>query len=259
MFFSRNKAVTEPAVEPQTAPVKSNKTAKPKTKFQKFKDFVSWVVLIVVIICCILTGFRIHNMRTTGEQAFLFGYRPALILTGSMEPYMMTRSLCMTQEITSPDDVEVGDVVSYHVNTNDGQTLRITHRVIAIENGLYYTKGDNNKVADGYALPFENLEAEVIGVWNGGVPVVNLAYWFAGKWEESYTGKLICLCAAVAVVCAYNLICIFCGSLWSLITRKKEEEDLIVESTSTEKIVDNGSEATGEDAIQEENTSPPDF
>ncbi len=227
-------------------------TPKSKTNIQKFKDITSWVILVAVFICCLLTAFRVYNMKTTGEQAFLFGYRPALILTGSMEPYMMTNSLCLTKEIKSPDDVEVGDVVSYHVNTNDGDTLRVTHRVIDIVDGKFYTKGDNNRVSDGYGLEFENLEAEVVGVWNGAVPLVEKAFWFAEKWDESITGKIICLSAAVALVCAYNLICMLFETVWAKVTGKNREEEgsLSEVSTSFSEPVHENSDIAAEDTLE---------
>jgi len=206
-------------------------TATPKSQFKKITDKLSTVLLILTVICCILVGYRIHKMHTTGEQAYWFDHRPLLVLTGSMEPYMETNALCMTKKITSPDQVELGDVVTYHVNTNDGQTLRITHRIIAIDDGKYYTKGDNNRVSDGYALPFEALESEVVFVWNGASAFVDLMFWFAGKWEESYVGKLICFCAAVAVICAYNLICTFLGWIWHLCFKRTASEGRRAEQT----------------------------
>lgn len=203
----------------------NTKTKKPLTPKEKAKDVFSWVGLIVMAICFVIVCNRVYVMRTTGEQAFILGYRPAVVLTGSMEPYMMTHSLCLNKEINSPDDVEVGDIITYKVDTNDGKFILVTHRVIAIEDGLYYFKGDNNNVADGYGLPYENLVSEVTHVWNGGVQVVDLALWFADQWKADNIGKFICISAGVGVVCAYHLLCMLLEFFWHLIFAKKKEED----------------------------------
>lgn len=197
----------------------------PQTPFARVRNFISWVMFIAVICCCVLVAHRWYIMKTTGEQAFLFGYRPLIVLTGSMEPYMETSGICLTKQITSPDDVQVGDIVCYHVQTNDGKTLRITHRVIRIEDGLYYTKGDNNRVDDGYGLTFDNLEAEVVGVWNGAKPVVRHVMWLGNLLEsDPVMGTVISVSEAAIFICLYLLVCNLFGIAKSFIFRKETSD-----------------------------------
>lgn len=133
------------------------------------------------------------------ENTFIFGYRPVFVLTGSMEPYMLTNSIIITKEVTDISELAVGDVVSYHVNTNDGDTLRITHRITDIEGEFIYTKGDNNNVPDGYPLTMDNIEAKVTSVFNQ-LP------WLIDKWNSGMSGKILIVSFAIAVILFFMTI-----------------------------------------------------
>lgn len=168
---------------------------KEKKEESKLQAILSWVLLIVMAGLLVFTIFRVAESKKTGEGVFLLGYRPVLVLTGSMEPYMMTNGIALTKEVDSLDDIAVGDVVTYHVMNDNGRKLLITHRIVAIDDGLIYTKGDNNNVIDGYPLTMDNVEAKVVGVFNG-------TAWLAAKWATT-TGKimLICFLAAIILLC----------------------------------------------------------
>ena len=105
---------------------------------------------------------------------------------------MMTNGVALTKEVDSLDDIAVGDVVTYHVMNDNGKKLLITHRIIAIDNGQIYTKGDNNNVDDGFPLSIDNIEAKVVGVFNG-------TAWLAAKWQTT-RGKVMLICFVVAIV-----------------------------------------------------------
>lgn len=166
------------------------------TTFKKIREIFSWFFLILMLFTFIFVSYNLVEAKKNGEGYFLFGYRPVLILTGSMEPYMMTNSLAMTKEVTSLDQLEIGDVVTYHVDTESGNTLRITHRIVAIDNEKIYTKGDNNNVIDGYPLTIENIEAKVIGV-------TNITAEIASIWQNSLSGKIFLICFGVGILLMY--------------------------------------------------------
>lgn len=170
-----------------------------KSIFKKISDILSWVVLIALSILLVYSVFKTYNAQKTGESYFMFGYRPVLVLTGSMEPYMMTNSLCITKEVNDLSDVEVGDVVTYHIKTEDGRTLRITHRIQSIdENGEIITKGDNNHVDDGYPLTMDNIESKVIMVFNQ-------TAWIAAKWQTT-AGKVMIISFTLCILLLFGFI-----------------------------------------------------
>lgn len=180
-----------------------------REKLRKLDDIFSWLLLIVT---SALLVFSIYTVKTTpkGEGAFLFGYRPVFVLTGSMEPYMLTNGIALTKQVDSMDDIAVGDVVTFHVASEEGRQLKITHRIVAIENGLINTKGDNNRVDDNLALTIDNIEAKVVAVFNQSA-------WLIEKWETT-TGKVMIISFGLAIIFAYV-------SLKLIFTSRKEEQN----------------------------------
>jgi signal peptidase len=78
------------------------------------------------------------------------GAIPLTILTSSMEPGLPPGTLIIVQPV-EPDDVRVGDVITYQIRSGDPAV--ITHRVIAIDSdssgALTFTLlGDNNGEPD---------------------------------------------------------------------------------------------------------------
>lgn len=78
------------------------------------------------------------------------GYRVFTIKTGSMEPAYKVNDVILVKE-TKPEDLRVGDVVTY-VADNTGK-MTITHRIISIEDqadgtAKIVTMGDANEYQD---------------------------------------------------------------------------------------------------------------
>ena len=197
---------------------------KEKKEESKLQAILSWVLLIVMAALLVFTIFRVVESKKTGEGVFLLGYRPVLVLTGSMEPYMMTNGIALTKEVDSLDDIAVGDVVTYHVMNDNGKKLLITHRIIAIDNGQIYTKGDNNNVDDGFPLAIDNVEAKVVGVFNG-------TAWLAAKWQTT-SGKIMLICFLVAII----LLCYAVKAFRASKKEKKPVDAVTVEGESTPSI-----------------------
>ena len=114
---------------------------------------VSWVVTAVVGLAIFWFSFG------------FFGFRPAFIPSGSMEPHINRGDLVLIGPV-SPKDVKVGDIVMYQANPQ-----RVLHRVVdittATDGSLEFTfKGDNNNTAD----PLPVSEKQIVGRYIGRVP-----------------------------------------------------------------------------------------
>ena len=100
--------------------------------------------LIFLILVSLVVGLKLYawNARSlTGNVLPMpFGYGAAVVLTGSMEPTIMTDELIIVQ---AQEDYEVGDVVVYQT----GKIL-VVHRIIAMDGETVTTQGDANNVAD---------------------------------------------------------------------------------------------------------------
>ena len=142
---------------------------------KKIDNWVSNIILILSLVFIAIVGVSIVQAKRTGEQVFILGYRPIYVMTGSMEPYMMTDSICMTKKVDSLDEIQVGDVVTFSVYSEAANSnLMITHRIIDIaENGTIQTKGDNNDASDNFQIHINDIYSKVVGVWNGFASIVH--------------------------------------------------------------------------------------
>ncbi|HVI39447.1 MAG TPA: signal peptidase I, partial [Anaerovoracaceae bacterium] len=74
------------------------------------------------------------------------GYKPFIVLSGSMEPAIFPGDLIITKNI-DPKEIKVGDIITFRAD----ETAAVSHRVteITTEGGLFFhTKGDANIGAD---------------------------------------------------------------------------------------------------------------
>lgn len=169
---------------------------------QKIDNWISNIVLIVSLAFIALVGFSIVMARQGGSQVFILGYRPIYVMTGSMEPTMLTNSLAMTKASKSMDELAVGDIITFRVYDELAQKeLTITHRIIGIsDDGVIQTQGDNNDAPDNFSLTIDNVQSKVIGVWNG---FARCYHFFNSKYGIPTTIALIAafVLACIAVKC----------------------------------------------------------
>ncbi len=105
------------------------------------------LIVVVTVACSLLCTFLVSGVPT------IFGVRPLIVVSGSMEPVLPVGSLVVTKAVTA-EEIEVGDVVGYWTgNRFIGINPIILHRVIAITEEGYLLKGDNNETADPIMKP----------------------------------------------------------------------------------------------------------
>lgn len=138
--------------------------------YQVITNVLYWLFTGAILISLFSFG---TSTLTTGEGT-IFGNKPIIVMTGSMEPTILTKSIIVGKEITDPRTISVDDIVTFKV-LNEGVEKRITHRIIAIdtEHQTVTTKGDNNSGADMYdvsiypnGLPMENVQYKITHVFN---------------------------------------------------------------------------------------------
>ncbi|MBR5516973.1 MAG: signal peptidase I [Firmicutes bacterium] len=150
------------------------------------------LVIVVVLFAGLLVGAR------------LFGVEVYSVISGSMEPEYPVGSLIYVKHI-EPEEVEVGDVITYVLPSE----IASTHRVIRIdaENECFYTKGDANEFEDGSPTHYNNLI---------GTPVFKIPYLgFIAYYIQQPPGMYLAIAGA-----AILLILVFLPDIFS----KGEEE-----------------------------------
>ena len=103
----------------------------------------------------------------------LFGAKPMMVRSGSMEPLIHTGDLVVVRA-TAPDAIEIGDVVTFRDPKNTGRL--ITHRVrdleIAGERVTVTTKGDAVTGSETWTVPRAGTIGRVeYRIWKAGYAI----------------------------------------------------------------------------------------
>lgn len=88
-----------------------------------------------------------------------FGYKPLVVLTGSMEPTYKVGSIVYYHK-TSEIKLSVNDVITFAYEDN----LIITHRIYKINGDEYITKGDANNAPDPVPITYKNILGKVTNI-----------------------------------------------------------------------------------------------
>lgn len=114
-------------------------------------------IIIMIILCGILfiSGvILVNSYINPNEVPSFFGWKPFIVLSGSMETQIMTGDITVVKDVNS-DDLKENDIIAFKHN----EDIVITHRIVKIikdedGNTKYKTKGDNNNNEDdGYVYP----------------------------------------------------------------------------------------------------------
>ncbi len=136
--------------------------------FKFIANIVSWTALVILILIAIFLAYytisnRIASQNNTDFDPFISLYT---IVSGSMEPNINVYDVVVNKRVDSPNDIKVGDVITFTSTGNLTQGMTITHRVvdIVIEDGkyLYKTKGDNNLTPDTTPADYDYVIGKVI-------------------------------------------------------------------------------------------------
>ena len=109
------------------------------------KKILSNILLVFAVIVFLLAVVFVF-FGDKNEELYIFGYKPFIVATGSMEVQYMTHSLVVIQQ-GGYDEVQVDDAIAFRSEAI-GQQLAF-HRVISISDEGFITKGDNNPNTDG--------------------------------------------------------------------------------------------------------------
>ena len=75
---------------------------------------------------------------------FAIGIQPYVVESGSMQPTIATGSVCFVNKRASYDDMQVGDIIAFRLESDSFAT----HRIYEITEDGFITKGDANANID---------------------------------------------------------------------------------------------------------------
>ena len=144
----------------------------------------------------------------------LFGNKPAVIVSGSMEPTIKTGALILIH-FSDFEDCEVGDVITYY---HPGFDELVTHRIVEKGEDYYWTKGDANTARDDVSVIKDNFYGKVTYVANWLAPL--LENWVVDRQFDRTALMSVLLvvglgcgvdCIVISLISGFFSSCFGCG------------------------------------------------
>ena len=130
--------------------------------------FMYSIIVVLVLIGVVLLAYFIDLKKrgnSTEWQAPL--YSAYVIMSGSMEPTIMTRDAIIIKRVDE-DNLKVNDIVTYKSEDPYYYGIMITHRVVDIVTvdgkKVYVTKGDDNNTNDRLKVNIDQIYGKVVMV-----------------------------------------------------------------------------------------------
>lgn len=185
-------------------------------KMQKIKKAISIIVILILLPILLMSIVILVDSYThPNEVPSFFGWKPFIVLSGSMETQISAGDIVVVKEIDTKE-LKKGDIIAF----KDGNIV-ITHRIEEVTEidgkTQYITKGDNNNTQDiGYVSP-EQIE----GVFKFKVSRLgNLAMFI-----QTPLGMIVCLSIPIIIII-----------LLQTTDSKKEKEELIAKLNKQSKM-----------------------
>lgn len=129
-----------------------------KKWYKKASNWITIAIISILLPILVLNiSIIIQSATNKDEVPSVFGYKPFIVLSGSMESEIMTGDLVIVKE-TNPEKLKEEDIIAFR----DAQDTVTTHRIIDIvyKDGEKYfvTKGDNNDSQDQNLVELTDVE-----------------------------------------------------------------------------------------------------
>lgn len=166
-------------------------------------------IAIAILFISLLAAIHVYNLNNKdtylmSDGASVFGYRPVIVVSGSMIPAMEINSIAIIK-MCNIDELEVGDVALFkHPRAN----MKVIHRVTDIHKdygGTWVeTKGDNNPESDNWQVMGENVYGKVATTLNWVAPFMNGVSSYDGSIDYQTLGLKILIVVLASVLLVYG-------------------------------------------------------
>lgn len=131
------------------------------SKAQKKISIGQIVKIIIFVIAIPLLFFAVDIMyksvKYPDKVPDVFGIKPMIVLTGSMEAEIYAGDLALVKEV-DPSTLKENDIIAFRNEENKVTTHRIVEIVSEGTETLFRTKGDNNNVEDSNLVKTTSVE-----------------------------------------------------------------------------------------------------
>lgn len=206
---------------------------KDKKWYQKISNWLTIIASTILAFVLLINLWIMFQANTNKDKVpSVFGYKPFIVLSGSMETDIRVGDLIITKEI-DPTTLVVGDVVAFRDPEGTVTTHRIIEMVDCPTGTCFITKGDNNSSQDQQLVELADVE----GMYVGRIPSVGN---MLKSLSEPTTIIIVVLCITVVFAASFmlsNKKHISQEQLEFLeYKRKKEEEDKSKEDAEFEEF-----------------------
>jgi signal peptidase len=166
------------------------------------KNVLKWLLITIAGLLLIVIGsIVIQTISKPNEVPSIFGYKPFVVLSGSMETEIYTGDLVVVKKV-DPNLLNERDIIAFR----DERGYVVTHRIVGIEykdnEKVFITKGDNNNTNDDGFVTFDKVE---------GIYVLKM---------KKVGNVIIVLQKPITLVIILSVILVF-GILWIFIDKNK--------------------------------------
>lgn len=129
-----------------------------KKWYQKISNWL-FILAVAILVPILLVNLSIMFQANTDKEKIpsVFGYKPFIVLSGSMETDIRVGDLIITREV-DPTTLKISDVIAFR----DPEGTVTTHRIIEIvdcyNETCFITKGDNNSSQDQQLVELSDVE-----------------------------------------------------------------------------------------------------
>ena len=183
---------------------------------KKIKKAISIIVILILLPILLMSIVILVDSYTHPDEVpSFFGWKPFIVLSGSMETQISAGDIVVVKEIDT-NELKKGDIIAF----KDGNIV-ITHRIDEVTEidgkTQYITKGDNNNTQDiGYVLP-----EQVEGVFKFKIARLgNIAMFI-----QTPLGMIVCLSIPIIIII-----------LLQTADSKKEKEELVAKLNKQSKM-----------------------
>lgn len=161
-------------------------------RWKRTTNILGNILLVFMTAAALLLAVVILQSRLTGREPALAGYRPYIVMSGSMEPALPVGGLVVVRPLAA-EKIQRGDIITYR----SGENSLTTHRVDRLETDggrRFITKGDANNAPD----PAPVQPSQVVGKVALTVPYLGYLLYYIRTRE----GLTALLALAVLIIAA---------------------------------------------------------
>ena len=180
-------AVAEQGADPaEVSAAQDGKKPTSKAKRVTGIVFLSLGLAVVVFLFTVAVTLAVDKFVKKKPVPAFCGISTLIVQTGSMSGTIDEGDLIIVKR---RDDYRVGDIITF---MPEYASVPTTHRIVRIQDGKFYTKGDANNAEDTRPITKDNIVGKVVGT----VPHVGLFF----RWIKDDFGWAYIVAVAAVVV-----------------------------------------------------------